>query len=117
MPSPRNTTAVATRDEALGAVLGRALRRPLLTAEEECRPARRCAAGDVDAHATRREALTALAFLAPRMRRVLALGFGLGDEPPMTRQRIGPLLGISPARRQIEADGLRRLPAPAERAS
>jgi RNA polymerase primary sigma factor len=278
MPHPRYTTAVATGDEALGAALGRALRRPLLTAEEERRLARRCAAGDVEArdrlveanvrlvvaiarthggrgvphadlvqegmlgllqalehfdhrlghrlatyamwwirramlravgdapairlpagrrrelaailrterelsthgrprpdaatvadrtgvpvkrvehlrcapsvvssldaplpggetpfaelvadpHAvdaasavdgaeTRRQVLTALALLEPRMRRVLELRFGLGDEPPMTHQRIGPLLKLSPERsRQIEVDGLRRLRALTERAS
>ena len=42
----------------------------------------------------------------------------LTAEVASTHERIGPLLGISPERsRQIEADGLRRLRALAERAS
>src|SRR3954462_4024591 len=49
MPSVGASTAVATGDDALGGALNRALRRPLLRAEEERRPTRRAAAGDTAA--------------------------------------------------------------------
>jgi RNA polymerase primary sigma factor len=72
----------------------------------------------LDRAETRREIQAAMSLLAPRVRRVLELRFGLGGEVASTHERIGPLLGISPERsRQIEADGLRRLRALAERAS
>jgi RNA polymerase primary sigma factor len=72
----------------------------------------------LDRAETRREIHAAMSCLAPRVRRVLELRFGLGGEVASTHERIGPLLGIGPERgRQIEADGLRRLRALAERAS
>jgi RNA polymerase primary sigma factor len=76
------------------------------------------AASTLDRAETRREIRAAMSCLGPRMRRVLELRFGLDGEVASTHERIGPLLGISPERsRQIEADGLRRLRALAERAS
>jgi hypothetical protein len=67
------------------------------------------AASTLDRAETRREIQAAMSLLAPRVRRVLELRFGLGGEVASTHEPIGPLLGISPERsRQIEADELVR---------
>jgi RNA polymerase sigma factor (sigma-70 family) len=52
----------------------------------------------------------ALASLNPRMRRVLALRFGLDGETPQTLEEVGSGLGITRERvRQLEKEALRRL--------
>jgi RNA polymerase primary sigma factor len=52
----------------------------------------------------------ALARLNPRMRRVLALRFGLEGESPQTLEEVGAVLGITRERvRQLEARALREL--------
>jgi RNA polymerase sigma factor (sigma-70 family) len=65
---------------------------------------------------TRREVIAAMALLDPRVRRVLQLRFGLHGAAAVTYEQIGAQLGITAERaRQIEAEGLRRLRALAER--
>jgi RNA polymerase primary sigma factor len=60
----------------------------------------------------------AVALLPPRVRRVLTLRFGLNGGSPETHEQIGQALGLTAERsRQLEAEGLRRLRPPAERAS
>jgi RNA polymerase primary sigma factor len=57
-----------------------------------------------------KELATALAKLNPRMRRVLALRFGLDGEKPQTLEEVGAGLGITRERvRQLEARALREL--------
>jgi RNA polymerase primary sigma factor len=57
-----------------------------------------------------KELATALARLNPRMRRVLALRFGLDGEVPQTLEEVGAILGITRERvRQLEARALREL--------
>jgi RNA polymerase primary sigma factor len=57
-----------------------------------------------------KELATALAHLNPRMRRVLALRFGLDGEKPQTLEEVGAGLGITRERvRQLEARALREL--------
>ena len=57
-----------------------------------------------------RELANALAQLNPRMRRVLALRFGLDGESPQTLEEVGAGLGITRERvRQLEARALREL--------
>ena len=57
-----------------------------------------------------KELAAALAHLNPRMRRVLALRFGLDGEKPQTLEEVGAGLGITRERvRQIELESLRRL--------
>jgi RNA polymerase primary sigma factor len=57
-----------------------------------------------------RELAHALAHLNPRMRRVLALRFGLDGESPQTLEEVGAGLGITRERvRQLEARALREL--------
>jgi RNA polymerase primary sigma factor len=52
----------------------------------------------------------ALAHLNPRMRRVLALRFGLDGETPQTLEEVGSGLGITRERvRQLESRALREL--------
>ena len=52
----------------------------------------------------------ALAHLNPRMRRVLALRFGLDGETPQTLEEVGAGLGITRERvRQLESRALREL--------
>jgi RNA polymerase primary sigma factor len=54
----------------------------------------------------------ALTALAPRMRRVLELRYGLADTPPETLEQVGRKLGITRERvRQLEARALRELRA------
>ena len=54
----------------------------------------------------------ALAHLNPRMRRVLALRFGLDGETPQTLEEVGAWLGVTRERvRQIESSALGRLRA------
>ncbi|HVP02102.1 MAG TPA: RNA polymerase sigma factor RpoD/SigA [Solirubrobacteraceae bacterium] len=66
----------------------------------------------------RRELGAALACLCERVRRVIELRFGLEGGAPQTHQQIGQVLGITAERsRQLEAEGLRRLRALAERTS
>jgi DNA-directed RNA polymerase sigma subunit (sigma70/sigma32) len=56
--------------------------------------------------------------LEPRVRRILQLRFALAGRDPLTSDEIGERLGLSAERsRQLAADGLRRLRAPAERAA
>jgi RNA polymerase primary sigma factor len=56
------------------------------------------------------EIARALSHLNPRMRRVLALRFGLDGEPPQTLEEVGNGLGITRERvRQLEARALREL--------
>jgi RNA polymerase primary sigma factor len=56
------------------------------------------------------ELASALGQLNPRMRRVLALRFGLDGEPPKTLEEVGAGLGITRERvRQLEARALREL--------
>ena len=58
------------------------------------------------------EVATALAHLNPRMRRVLALRFGLDGESPQTLEEVGAGLGITRERvRQLETRALRELRA------
>jgi RNA polymerase sigma factor (sigma-70 family) len=67
---------------------------------------------------TRCEAVASLSRLEPRIRRILQLRFGLAGGAPLTYDDIGRRLGLTAERcRQIEAHGLRRLRALAERAS
>jgi RNA polymerase primary sigma factor len=57
-----------------------------------------------------RELAEALARLNPRMRRVLVLRFGLGDQAPKTLEEVGAGLGITRERvRQLESRALREL--------
>jgi RNA polymerase primary sigma factor len=57
-----------------------------------------------------REVATALSQLNPRMRRVLALRFGLEGEAPQTLEEVGAGLGITRERvRQLETRALREL--------
>ena len=57
-----------------------------------------------------KEIARALAHLNPRMRRVLALRFGLDGEPPQTLEEVGVGLGITRERvRQLESRALREL--------
>ena len=57
-------------------------------------------------HARGRELAGALDQLNPRMRRVLALRFGLDGEPPQTLEQVGSQLGITRERvRQLETSG------------
>jgi RNA polymerase primary sigma factor len=57
-----------------------------------------------------KELASALARLNPRMRRVLALRFGLDGELPQTLEEVGAVLGITRERvRQLEARALREL--------
>jgi RNA polymerase sigma factor (sigma-70 family) len=57
-----------------------------------------------------RELATALSKLNPRMRRVLALRFGLDGEKPQTLEEVGAGLGITRERvRQLESRALREL--------
>ncbi|HEY1368329.1 MAG TPA: sigma-70 family RNA polymerase sigma factor, partial [Gaiellaceae bacterium] len=59
-----------------------------------------------------RELAQALASLNPRMRRVLVLRFGLGDQAPKTLEEVGAGLGITRERvRQLESRALRELRA------
>lgn len=52
--------------------------------------------------------------LKPRERKVLELRFGLGDEEPMTLEKIGREMGVTSARiRQIEVRALKKLRRPA----
>jgi RNA polymerase nonessential primary-like sigma factor len=75
-------------------------------------------ASAMETEETRRDIIFALRLLAPRVRRVLQLRFGLDGGNPVTYDSIGEQLGITAERaRQIEAGGLRRLLALAERAS
>jgi RNA polymerase primary sigma factor len=68
-----------------------------------------------DAH---RGVVASLALLEPRVRRILQLRFGLAGGDPLTYDQIGQRLGLSAERtRQMAADALRRLRAPAERAA
>jgi RNA polymerase primary sigma factor len=61
-----------------------------------------------------RELATALTRLNPRMRRVLALRFGLDGETPQTLEEVGAGLGITRERvRQLESRALRELRAAA----
>ena len=61
-----------------------------------------------------RELAAALAHLNPRMRRVLALRFGLDGEKPQTLEEVGAGLGITRERvRQLESRALRELRAAA----
>jgi RNA polymerase primary sigma factor len=56
------------------------------------------------------ELADALARLNPRMRRVLALRFGLDGEQPQTLEEVGAGLGITRERvRQLESRALREL--------
>jgi RNA polymerase primary sigma factor len=56
------------------------------------------------------EIARALAHLDPRMRRVLALRFGLDGELPQTLEEIGAGLGLTRERvRQVESRALREL--------
>ncbi len=58
----------------------------------------------------RKELAEALLRLNPRMRRVLALRFGLDGEPPQTLEEVGEGLGITRERvRQLESRALREL--------
>jgi RNA polymerase primary sigma factor len=70
---------------------------------------------DVTARRLRsRELATALTRLNPRMRRVLALRFGLDGETPQTLEEVGVGLGITRERvRQLESRALRELRAAA----
>jgi RNA polymerase primary sigma factor len=63
------------------------------------------------AHVLRaKELATALAKLNPRMRRVLALRFGLDGETPQTLEEVGAELGVTRERvRQLESRALREL--------
>ncbi len=57
-----------------------------------------------------KEIARALSHLNPRMRRVLALRFGLDGEPPQTLEEVGVGLGITRERvRQLESRALREL--------
>jgi RNA polymerase primary sigma factor len=57
-----------------------------------------------------RELAGALRRLSPRMRRVLALRFGLDGESPQTLEQVGLGLGITRERvRQLESRALREL--------
>jgi RNA polymerase primary sigma factor len=57
-----------------------------------------------------RELAEAIAHLNPRMRRVLALRFGLDGEQPQTLEEVGGVLGITRERvRQLESRALREL--------
>jgi RNA polymerase primary sigma factor len=57
-----------------------------------------------------KEIARALSHLNPRMRRVLALRFGLNGEPPQTLEEVGVGLGITRERvRQLESRALREL--------
>jgi RNA polymerase primary sigma factor len=57
-----------------------------------------------------KELADALGHLNPRMRRVLALRFGLDGEKPQTLEEVGAGLGITRERvRQLEARALREL--------
>ena len=57
-----------------------------------------------------KELAAALAHLNPRMRRVLALRFGLDGEKPQTLEEVGAGLGITRERvRQLESRALREL--------
>ncbi|HXH96059.1 MAG TPA: sigma-70 family RNA polymerase sigma factor [Gaiellaceae bacterium] len=57
-----------------------------------------------------KELASALGRLNPRMRRVLALRFGLDGEVPQTLEEVGTILGITRERvRQLEARALREL--------
>ncbi len=57
-----------------------------------------------------KELVGALSQLNPRMRRVLALRFGLDGEPPQTLEEVGNQLGITRERvRQLETRALREL--------
>jgi RNA polymerase primary sigma factor len=61
-------------------------------------------------HMRRSEIATALTHLNPRMRRVLALRFGLDGETPRTLEEVGAGLGITRERvRQLESRALREL--------
>jgi len=59
-----------------------------------------------------RELVRALDSLNPRMRRVVALRFGLDGEKPQTLEEVGAGLGITRERvRQLESRALRELRA------
>ena len=61
-----------------------------------------------------KELAAALSQLNPRMRRVLALRFGLDGEKPQTLEEVGAGLGITRERvRQLESRALRELRAAA----
>jgi RNA polymerase primary sigma factor len=63
-------------------------------------------------HLRSRELARAMLRLNPRMRRVLALRFGLDGETPRTLEEVGTVLGITRERvRQLEARALRELRA------
>jgi RNA polymerase sigma factor (sigma-70 family) len=67
---------------------------------------------------TARDVVVALSRLEPRVGRILRLRFGLAGGAPLTHEEIGRRLGMTAERsRQLEAEGLRRLRALAERAS
>jgi RNA polymerase primary sigma factor len=70
-------------------------------------------------HADERRGIEAsMALLEPRVRRILQLRFGLAGGDPLSYDEIGQRLGLSAERsRQLAAEGLRRLRAPAERAA
>jgi RNA polymerase sigma factor (sigma-70 family) len=81
-------------------------------------PAAQPVTAGLDRDETRRAVRAAMALLAPRVRSVLELRFGLEGGRPETHEEIGRVLGITAERsRQIEAEGLRRLRPLAERAS
>jgi RNA polymerase sigma factor (sigma-70 family) len=73
---------------------------------------------DIDRDEARRALRAALSRLAPRVRRVLTLRFGLDGAPELSHDEISGVLGVSAERsRQLEVEGLRRLRPLAERAS
>ena len=72
----------------------------------------------IERDVARDELRSAVATLPARTRRVIELRYGLDGQEPLTHDEIGHSLGLSAERsRQIEAEGLRRLRALAERAS
>ena len=79
-------------------------------------PASRCEPGArLSRPAAQDDAIAAaLARLNPRMRRVLALRFGLEGERPQTLEQVGVGLGVTRERvRQLESRALRELRAAA----